>query len=163
MPKIHVKLDATEIDKAVQQVEQYAEKIEKLGENVTKRLTQDGVKTAREMAMYMNAYDSGELVNGIVEEYREGKGYIHSTAPHTAYVEMGTGVVGQGSPNPNGSYPGWAYDVNSHGEAGWNYIGKDGKLHWTKGMPSRPFLYDTAQILKESVEHVVTEELKKDE
>lgn len=162
MPKtIRVTLSAAEIDRAIRELDDYAEKVEKLGETVVKRLTQDGVTTAQEMAMYMNAYDSGELVNGIVEEYRDGKGYIHSTAPHTAYVEMGTGVVGQGSPNPNGSYPGWAYDVNGHGEAGWNYIGKDGKLHWTKGMPSRPFLYDTAQILKEAVPDVVTEELTK--
>lgn len=161
MPKIRVDLSAAGIDRAISELENYAGKVEKLGESAVKRLTEDGVKTAQEMAMYMNAYDSGALVNGIVAEYRDGKGYIHSTAPHTAYVEMGTGVVGQGSPNPNGSYPGWAYDVNSHGEAGWNYIGKDGKLHWTKGMPSRPFLYDTAQILKESAAYVVTEELTK--
>lgn len=162
MPTIKVHLSSSGIEQAIREVDEYAEKIAKLGENVTKRLTSDGVKTAQEMAMYMNAYDSGELVGGIVEEYHDGKGYVHSTAPHTAFVEMGTGVVGQNSPNPNGSYPGWAYDVNSHGEAGWFYVGKDGKRHWTKGMPSRPFMYDTAQIIKESVSHVVAEELTND-
>ena len=149
------------MDNAIQRVEDYQKKVDSLGENVTKRLTEDGVSQAKEMAMYMNAYDSGELVGGIVAEYRDKKGYIHSTAPHSAFVEMGTGVVGAGSPNPNGTVPGWVYDVNEHGEKGWFYIGRDGKRHWTKGMPSRPYMYDTAQILKQSVQYVVEDELKK--
>lgn len=115
--------------------------------------THSGVDEAKNMAMYMNAYDSGDLVNGIVEEYRDEKGYVHSTAPHTAFVEMGTGIRGQQEPNPNNYYPGWSYDVNEHGEAGWFYI-KDGVKHWTKGMPSRPFLYDTAQMLRRSIAQI---------
>lgn len=161
MPTIKVDLSASSIDRALQELEAYQKKIEKLGENVVKRLTEDGKKTAQDIAMYMNAYDTGELVSGIVSDYSDGKGYIRTTAPHSAYVEFGTGVVGSGSPHPQASEY-WAYDVNEHGVKGWFYIGRDGKRHWTNGMPSRPFMYDTAQTLRESVQYVVEDELNHD-
>ena len=54
---------------------------------------------------------------------------------------------------------GWKYDVNDHGEAGWwyptdddnliRYTAPDGKTYgWTKGMASRPFMYETAKELE---------------
>ena len=148
------------ISEAIKQLEAYRKKVEKLPENFVKTTVELGVDTAKDLAMYMNAYDSGELVNGIVAEYEgEAKGKIVSTAPHSAFVEMGTGIVGK--QNPGQSIPGWQYDVNEHGEEGWWYIGNDGKKHWTKGMPSRPYMYDTAQLLKQSAPWIVEGEIKK--
>ena len=36
---------------------------------------------------------------------------------------------------------------------------KDGKRHWTKGMPSRPFMYETAQYLRDMsvISHIAKE------
>lgn len=163
MPTIKISLSLADVEKALKDVQDYEKKVERLGEKVVKRLTEDGAKQAQDYAMYMNAYDSGELVSGIVPEFHDEKGYIHSTAPHTAFVEMGTGIVGSRNPNLNGTNPaGWeGYDIHGHGDSGWNYPGKDGKMHWTKGMPSRPFMYDTAQTLKQSIPYVVEDELKK--
>ena len=163
MPKLKISLDSASLDKTLNDLEEYRKKVESLGERVVKRLTEDGVKQAQDYAMYMNAYDSGELVSGIVAEYSGDKGYIHSTAPHTAFVEMGTGVVGARNPNTNGTNPvGWeGYDIHGHGDSGWNYPGKDGKWHWTKGMPSRPFMYDTAQTIRQAIPVIVEDELKK--
>lgn len=161
MPVIRLGLDAASIDEAIRKLNNYKDKVEKLGETVPKRLAQDGAQQAKDLASYMGAYDSGELVDGIISEYADGKGYVKTTAPHSAYVEFGTGVVGSGSQHPmSGEY--WQYDVNEHGEAGWFYIGRDGRRHWTKGMPSRPFMYDTAQLMHDSVAAVVEDELKND-
>lgn len=151
MPTIKLRLDTKSLNEAIKELGEYREKLEKYPKNAVRVATEEGVQQARELAMYMNAYDSGELVNGIVAEYgADDTGRIHSTAPHTAFVELGTGVAGSQNPAPENYYPGWQYDVNEHGEAGWWYIGKDGKRHWTKGMPSRPFLYETARLLKEA-------------
>ena len=147
---------------AIKQLQKYAKKVKSATDESLKKVTIGGAEIAQRTAMFMNAYDSGELVDGIQPEIRSGKGIIHSTAGHSAYVEMGTGVVGSNNPNPNGTMPGWKYDVNQHGEAGWHYVGRDGHLHWTKGMPSRPFMYDTAQILKAAIPETVKEELKRD-
>lgn len=156
---ISLSLNEKSIDEAIKKLDDYAKRVDELPSKVVKRLSEDGAKQAQEIAMYMNAYDSGELVNGIISEASGNKGKIISTAPHSAFVEMGTGIVGKEKPNQNGSIPGWVYDVNEHGESGWTYFNeKDGKYHWTKGMPSRPFMYDTAQILKEAVPDIVKDE-----
>lgn len=151
MPKFKLtSLDPKELNAVLKQVQAYKKKTEDFPSDVVKLAVDMGVEQAKETAKYMNAYDSGELVEGIVGDADGGKGKIESTAPHSAFVEMGTGVRGKQDPNPENYVPGWEYDVNEHGEAGWFYIGRDGKRHWTKGMPHRPFMYDTAQTLQES-------------
>lgn len=37
------------------------------------------------------------------------------------------------------------------GEYYWSYVGKDGKIHITKGMSSRPFMYNTANELMDKI------------
>ena len=160
MPKITLRLDSKSIDQALKQVTDYQKKVKNAGENLTHLLTEQGVSLAQLNASYMSIYDTGELVNGIDSDYRGGKGYVMSTAPHSAYCEFGTGVRGASSPHPNPSLAGWRYDVNSHGEMGWWYMGDDGAWHWTAGMPSRPYMYDTAQQLKQFVVPLAKEVLK---
>lgn len=150
MPVIKMNLSKASIEAAQEKLKQYAEKVGRLGQQLTESLTEKGVETAKELAMYMNAYDSGELVNGIVAQYSEGKGYVVSTAAHSAFVEMGTGIRGKKNPNPYNYAFGWTYDASKHGVAGWEYIGSDGKKHWTQGLESRPFMYETALMLKDS-------------
>ena len=161
MPKISLNpFDPDSIDAAIRQVKSYADTVEELGPKLVKKLTEDGVEAAKESALFMNAYDTGELVNGIVAQEREGDGYVVATAYHSKFVEMGTGIRGKQDPNPYDYLPGWTYDVNEHGEKGWWYPGKDGKYHWTKGMPHRPFMYQAAQKIKESVPETAKELLK---
>lgn len=61
------------------------------------------------------------------------------------FVEYGTGIVGAWTPHPEDP---WQYDVNNHGYDGWLYIGEDKRLHWTAGMPSRPFFYDLQRWIR---------------
>ena len=108
----------------------------------------------------MNAYDSGELYNSIHAEQKSGVGYVIADAAHAAFVCFGTGIVGKNNQHPNIAIAGWKYDVNDHGELGWWYIGRDGRAHWTKGMPSRPYMYNTAQQLRQIVIPAAKEALK---
>ena len=95
-----------------------------------------------------------------------GKAIIRVNCPYAVYVEMGTGIKGANSPHPNTAVLGFtfAYDRNGHGEKGWWYptdekdpnptkiTAKNGKIYaWTRGMPSRPFMYNTAQQLKDII------------
>jgi hypothetical protein len=83
-------------------------------------------------------------------------------AEYAFYVEFGTGVVGSENPHPN---PNWGYlessktfngyDLNDHGYDGWNYIdSKTGKLGWTAGQVSRPFMYNTWKYARQSINNV---------
>ena len=73
--------------------------------------------------------------------------YIYTACPWAKFVEFGTGIVGSENSHPDTSIVGWKYDTNNHGEKGWHYF-KDGAWHWTQGMPSRPFMYNTASELR---------------
>lgn len=99
----------------------------------------------------MFIYDTGELMRGIESQYKGKIGFVVSTAAHSIFCEFGTGIVGAQNPHPEVAIAGWRYDVNEHGQLGWWYIGRDGKSHWTKGMPSRPYMYETAKMLRSMV------------
>ena len=133
------------LDEILKRVLEYRRKVESVGEELVYRLTEEGVSLAQMNAAYMDIYDSGELVNGMESQYSGGKGYIVSTATHSVFCEFGTGVVGANNPHPDVAVLGWSYDVNQHGELGWWYYNKDGERRWTKGMPARPYMYDTAK------------------
>lgn len=167
MPTIKLKLNDQSINQALKDIKAYQKKVDAAGENLTHSLTEQGVSLAQLNASYMSIYDSGELVNGIESRYVGGfgveyaKGYVMSTAPHSKFCEFGTGIRGKNSQHPEpGLIPGWKYDENEHGEAGWWYMGDDGEWHWTAGMPSRPYMYDTARMLRNMVVPTAKEVLK---
>lgn len=159
MPTIKLKLNTESLNRALKELKTYQKKVDAAGQNLTHSLTEQGVALAQLNASYMNIYDTGELVRGIDSQYQGGKGYVVSSAPHSAFCEFGTGIVGATSPHPNPTLAGWKYDVNQHGEEGWWYW-KDGEWHWTAGMPSRPFMYDTARMLRGIVIKSAKEVLK---
>lgn len=159
MPNIKLTLSESGIEKAIKELREYRDKVKKADEKLVHNLTEQGVSLAQQNAAYMNIYDSGELVNGIDSRYEGKKGFVVSNAKHSAFCEFGTGVVGKNDPHPE-PIPGWQYDVNEHGEAGWWYYNDAGEKRWTKGMPSRPYMYDTARMIRNKVEEAAKEVLK---
>lgn len=112
-----------------------------------KRLAVLGAEVAKAEIYNMDAVYTGELYQSI--GYKRGtviqngsQWIVFTDCPWAIFVEFGTGAVGSANPHPDTSIVGWKYDVNEHGEEGWFYF-KDGEWHWTKGMPSRPFMYET--------------------
>lgn len=160
MPRITIKLNEASVDAAIRAVRDYQKKVQNAADEIARRLTEQGVSLAQLNASYMNIYDSGELVKGIESQYSGGSGFVVSTATHSIFCEFGTGVVGANSPHPDIALAGWSYDVNQHGELGWWYIGRDGQAHWTKGMPSRPYMYETARMLRNMVVPIAKEVFK---
>lgn len=61
-----------------------------------------------------------------------------------AYIEFGTGIVGQQDTNNRANQVGWNYDVNGHGEEGWTFYNKQYNI-FVKGFTGyagKSFLYD---------------------
>lgn len=141
-------LSQKSIDKAVQRLTEYTGEINDKCNHLAKILAQKGVQTARMKIAQFDAIYTGELLESI--NYEKGaviqngsEWIVYTDCPYAKFVEFGTGIVGKKNPHPDTSIIGWKYDVNEHGEAGWFYY-RDGEWHWTKGMPSRPFMYETA-------------------
>lgn len=151
MPKITLKLNEKSINAALKEVQAYKKKVDSLAKNLIEYLVKQGVEIAKMNVADMNAIDSGELYNSIHGEDAGAVGYVVADAAHAAFVCFGTGVVGKNNPHPVVAIAGWKYDVNNHGELGWWYLDKEGKAHWTKGMPSRPYMYNAAQQLRQMV------------
>ena len=149
------------IDAAIKEMQAYQEQLTNKCRILAQRVAEIGVEIARVNIADFDAIYSGELFSSIRAEYSgsvpDGASWLVITdCPWAAYVEFGTGIVGQESPHPDTSIVGWKYDVNQHGDMGWDYF-KDGEWHWTKGMPSRPFLYQTGMDLRERIEEIARE------
>ena len=157
MRRLKASLD--DLDTLLSELEAYRAKVEAAGLEIVHRLADIGMEAAVREATVMDAYDSGELVNGIrVEKTRLG-GKVVSTAPHSAFVEFGTGIRGKNNPYPLPGLAGWRYDVNEHGEAGWFYY-KEGAWHWTAGLPSRPYMYNAAKEVRKRLLKTAKEVMK---
>ena len=137
------------------------------------RLAQEGVKTAKANITTFDAIFTGDLLNSIHEESGvQTKDtaifYVVADSEHAAFVEFGTGQIGM-----EGSYPypfpegvEWNYNTGktifeiSHGQYGWFYHMGDGTWRFTQGMPSRPFMYETAIDLRQRVVQIAKEVFK---
>jgi hypothetical protein len=110
---------------------------------------------------------------------QERCGIIYADCPYAVYVEYGTGVVGAANPHPGigegnlgGVYSiggknndkthvhmGYGRSFSSDEETGetkstnssmgWVYKDRNGRFFFTRGYPSRPFLYNTLRWLEE--------------
>lgn len=159
--KISFGLSVNEIRKAQKELEIYKKEFISKVKEFTERLAEEGVKVAQLNISEMSAVFTGELFDSIDKEPGDTIKYgdswiIYTNCPWAQYVEFGTGVVGSKNPHPDTSIARWSYDVNNHGESGWVYY-RNGQFYRTRGMPSRPFMYETAQEIGFLVSRIAKE------
>lgn len=152
MPKYTVGLSAKGFRDLAKQIRDYRIGLQEMCEKFARKLAEEGVQIAKMRITSKEAVYTEELLNSMNLEqgdiiYDGASFCIYTDCPWAKFVEFGTGIVGSKNPHPDTSIVGWKYDTNEHGEKGWYYF-KDDKLHWTKGMPSRPFMYETAKELR---------------
>lgn len=178
-------LSQSSIQNAIKQLRDYQNSLTYKCQMVAQKLAEKGVEIARVQIADLDAVFTSELLSSIHSEYEGstksgGVWAVVAGTDHAMFVEFGTGIVGQEHPYP-GEFPDgvtWDYasgktirqamqDISINGDAFvkageyyWTYIGDDGKLHITKGMPSRPFMYYTSLQLMKLVEKTVKEVFK---
>ena len=166
MKNIAVKLDPQGVADAIKEIMQYQKDVENKVRLLIQRLTDLGAEIARIKIVSMGAYYSGELLSGVDGYYSPtlNIGFVRVTSDHVAFVEFGTGVVGQNNPHKNGEYlsiAAWQYAVGpkifttKDGRVGWIYPTDDGGFRFTEGMKSRPFMYETALELQKNFPNIV--------
>lgn len=168
MKTIHIKLDPNSIADAIQELNQYKKEIEIKAGQLVQRLVDLGANVTRVKIVEMGAYYSGELLSGVGGYYSPtlNAGWVKVTNDHAAFVEFGTGVVGQSNPHRNGEYlskASWAYATGrtifttKDGRVGWFYPTDNGEYRFTEGMRSRPFMYETALELQREFPRIAKE------
>lgn len=130
---------------------------------LTERLAEKGVEIAKANVTKLDAIFTGELIDSLHSEKGSiSKGtaifYIVTDSKHAAFVEFGTGQLGMegGYPYPFPDGVQWNYNSGktifeiSPGQYGWFYK-RDEQWYFTQGMPSRPFMYETAIELEKEI------------
>ena len=130
---------------------------------LVEKLSEKGVEIARANVTKLDAIFTGELINSLHSEKGSiSKGtaifYIVTDSKHAAFVEFGTGQLGMegGYPYPFPEGVQWNYNSGrtifeiSPGQYGWFYK-RDEQWYFTQGMPSRPFMYETAIELEKEI------------
>lgn len=169
---IVVPLNVKGIKKAKKELEKYKKEIIENSKTLVQKLTDYGVEIARIKIVNMKAVDTGDLLSGVSGYYSPllNAGFVKVASDHVAFVEFGTGIVGQGSPHTNGEYlskASWQYASGSKifttqkGKVGWIYPTDDGEFRFTEGMQSRPFMYETALQLEKEYARIAKEVFSK--
>ena len=156
------------LEKGIKELNAYKKRVQEKTSLLVQRLTDYGAEIARIKIVNMGAYYSGELLSGVNGYYSPtlNVGFVRVTSDHVAFVEFGTGVVGQNNPHTNGEYlskASWDYATGAKifttqdGRVGWIYPTDDGGFRFTEGMESRPFMYETALELQSKFEQMAKE------
>lgn len=159
--ELSISLTIPDFEKEVQNIVDNAldEIVLRLRAKLVEKLTQYGL--------------GGSSLIGRIDVHRISNGIVMSVGgEHATFVEYGTGIKGSRNPHPNPT--GWSYDTNNHGESGWWYptdmsdpnptkrIGSNGEVYaWTKGMASRPFMYETWLYCRRIATKTINKHLRK--
>ena len=163
---IDMTLDKGSIQNAIKEVQNFQKQLKETMWDLVQELTNQGVRVAKMQVASMDAVDTDLLESTIYGYFDAGSriGYVAAPAPYAFFVEYGTGIVAE----TEGKHPipelGEGYDVNGHGFNGWWYpsengwyLTKDGTLlAWTRGMPARPFMYNTLVWLEEAAKTIAS-------
>lgn len=156
-------LSPDSIQEAIDKLEEKRKEVNQKAESLVRLLTQLGLEKARDLVPIDTGVAQASII-GYIDE-AEGVGIIRAGG-YCKYIEFGTGAKGSGSKHPSAEYMaimGWAYNVGAtifttkDGREGWFYPADDGTWKFTQGMPSRPFMYETAQYLKKEAKRLAKE------
>lgn len=156
--------------------------LEAAAEHGVKKAIGQGTKIAQAGAVLMCPVSDGELRQSIktrvtVEEDRV-IGTVYTNKKYAAYVEFGTGPIGEAnhsgiSPEVNPAYtqsPWWIHESQVDTETAekyhWFHIDtQEGRFYQCSGQPAQPFLYpglkDYEEIICRKVNDVLAAEIRK--
>lgn len=149
-----MKLNSRSVEQVIDEVNTYRNEVVRIASELGQALVEEGIQIAKLKISILDAIETGAMLNDVngLFDTTTGKGFIKVDAGHAAYVEFGTGVVGQMTKSLAIDKPsGWGHDLNQHGWQGWVY--DHGR--WTRGMSPRPFMWYTWYELCEKAEEMV--------
>lgn len=162
--KITITLSQKSIQDAISQIKAYQNDLTYKCQLLAEKLAEKGVDIAQTYVAPLDAVFTYELNSSIHAEYVSdikggGVWAVVAGTDHAMFVEFGTGIVGKRSPYPGKLPDGvdWQYASGktirqlADGRYGWFYQDDYGEWWFTEGMPSRPFMYYTAQELEKIV------------
>lgn len=150
--RVSLGLSRESVRAAIDQLERYSTDIDRRLDRLCRELVELGC----EVAVRNVPVDTGDLKSDIRTERRGEAAYlVIVTNDHAAFVEFGTGVVGQGT--YEGQLPAsWGYDERRTPEAHdpidptiWYYRDPaDGEVHWTRGRRAAHYMLRADEAMR---------------
>lgn len=171
MKKITVKLSSKGIDEAIKQLQEYKKSIKEKSQLLIQKLGDYGLEICRAKVVEMDIHDTGRLLSTVNGYYNPNlnSGFITVDCDYAVFVEFGTGTRGMGKPYLAGEIMaevgyqymgGTKYVTLLDGRIGWYYPVSDGTWRFTEGLPSRPFMYETALEMRRKLDSLIKEVFK---
>lgn len=171
MKKITVNLSVKGIDEAIKQLQEYKKFIKEKTQLFVQKLGDYGLEICRAKVVEMDIHDTGRLLSAVNGYYNPSlnSGFITVDCDYAIFVEFGTGTRGMGKPYPAGKIMaevgyqymgGTKYVTLLDGRIGWYYPVGDGTWRFTEGLPSRPFMYETALEMRRKLDSLIKEVFK---
>lgn len=158
---IKVRLNDESISQAISSLKEYQSSMKT---KQAKLMEEIGVRGSGvmfdEIAKYRMPCSKANLIKWIDYTSTGTSTRILNRCGYAMFVEFGTGIKGARLPHPHDTV-GYRYDVNNHGEEGWNYFDEDG-WHWTMGMQARPFAHETYEALRPEIVNIATKVFNND-
>lgn len=152
MKRFSLGLSADSIKRAVNELQAYKDGLSQKCDELSLGLA----KTGKNAAMAAVPSDTAELANSIQYEHEgTGKYSLFTENEYAAFVEFGTGVVGEGT-YPGDLPNGWDYDTRRTPQAHdandptrWYYYDKNGKRRSTRGQEGSAFMLQAAETMRQ--------------
>ena len=167
MAKYSFCLSAQSVRDLQRELKEYKKTLNDKVAELMNNLAEKGVETVRANIVYYGAYFDGDLLNSVKSKVRKSdKNHItvviQANSKHAVYVEFGTGHIGAEHPY-KGNVPvvysqGKFIRYNAETDKYYWYYYKYGTWHYTEGLPSRPFMLDSATMLRTTI---IQEEIKR--
>ena len=154
---VKMKLSHESVQKAIEQVDTYADSLETKCAELCERLAEIGVQAAVR-CITQSTNGTGELAASMqVEQSGDTSFLVITRNEHAAFVEFGTGVIGSGT--YSGELPqGWTYDQRrtpaAHDSADptkWWYYDKQGRRRSTRGQTATGFMAVAGEEMRQAV------------
>ena len=139
--KIKVKLSDKGIDKALKQLEQYKQDLNKKANQLVQRLADEGYTTIINKIFEFDAIETGDMLSSVSKKSNNCYAML-SVGDCAMFVEFGTGPKGEENPYIGDSM-GWKYNtgdnikeyaINGVTVTGWFYPDGSGGYRFTSGM-----------------------------
>lgn len=160
---IKVKLSEQGIQQAINEIKQYEEDLKKKAMLVVEQLVAEGILVSKAKVKEYGIIHDTKLSSSIHGMIVDNKGFIRVDDKYAVFFEFGTGPVGAKKPHPlQPTYTKDGWFTKADGKPmdllyRWNYITNENgdKVYFTKGQKAKPFMYDTAQELREKFYEIV--------
>lgn len=162
MTKLTANLSVSSLDALLNDLKTYQKKVEEAPRKIAESLTDYGKEQIAQRIGSIRDKDGNYLATAGSYVFGDG-GVAYMEGEQAAYLEYGTGVIGQSSPHPQANEAGWQYNrgptISSTGD--WSYWDpvKSQYVH-TKGIPAQMPVLKAANAIRQKEIEAAKEALK---